>query len=654
MKTTHKAKTPKKKKRRSSPLPSTSTVEGTIHVHPKGFAFVSPDDATSPPQDIFIPKHLKGNAVDGDRVEVALRPARRPEKGPEGVVKTILERGKKEVVGVIWMVNPQGHYVLYLPSLGSDHAALLKKTDHLPHYKLGDRLLLAIKKWGTGKRAIECDVIKKIGSIAEPSSDLETATLDFHIRTLLPDQVVREARAFSPTVSSPDLQGRRDLTSLETVTIDPDTARDFDDALSLTQDEQGRYHLGIHIADVTHYVKEGSAIDREAKERCNSVYFPGKCIPMLPECLSNHLCSLIENEIRLTVSVLTTLDKEGNVLDYELVRGYIRSRKRFTYGEAKRILDGKEPSPHLPLLKRMEQLCFLLKSKRTARGSVDFALPETVVLVDEAGAPYNYSIVDYDITHQMVEEFMLTANAIVATHCAEKKVPGIFRVHDAPDAESLEEFYAFARALGFSLPKAPSSKDLQRLFVDAKATPYTTQLAIGYIRSMKLAIYSHANSGHYGLALPHYCHFTSPIRRYSDLIVHRLLFSSEAGGDLAAIARTCSEKERNAAKAETAVIILKKLRWLKADSEQQTHPTYQATITKVKPFGFYFDVAPLSIEGFLHVSDLADDYYDYHPHVQALIGSRTGRSFRLGRSMTVCPTNIDLMTLETSWTLPPP
>ncbi len=624
---------------------------GTIRVHPKGFAFVSPDDAESYPQDIFIPKHLKGNAVDGDRVAVALRRARRPQKGPEGTVKMIIKRGKKEVVGIIWLLNPQGNYILYLPSLGADYVVSIKKTATMPHYKFGDRLLLVIKKWGSGKRSLECEIIRKIGSVSEPNSDLEMVALDFQIRTQLPHQVMYEAQSFASTVRPSDLRGRRDLTSLETVTIDPNTAKDFDDALSLTQDEQGRYHLGIHIADVTHYVKARSAIDSEAKKRCNSVYFPGQCIPMLPESLSNHLCSLVENETRLTVSVLTTLDSEGNILDYELVRGYIRSRKRFTYAEAKSILDEKAPSPHLPLLKRMQQLCLLLKAKRTARGSVDFALPETVVLVDKEGAPYNYSIIDYDITHQMVEEFMLTANAIVATHCAEKNIPGIFRVHEAPDPETLQDFYSFARALGFSLPAKPTPADLQRLFAQAKTTPYAAQLAVGYIRSMKLAIYSHTNSGHYGLALPYYCHFTSPIRRYSDLIIHRLLFSNKASGDLAAIARTCSEKERTASKAEIAVINLKKLRWLKADSDNQTHPTYHATITKVKPFGFYFDVAPLSIEGFLHISEFADDDYDYHHHVQALIGDRTGRSFKLGQSLTVCPAGIDLITLTTSWTL---
>jgi ribonuclease R len=274
-----------------------------------------------------------------------------------------------------------------------------------------------------------------------------------------------------------------------------------------------------------------------------------------------------------------------------------------------------------------------------------------VVLVDKKGVPYDYTIVEYDITHQIVEEFMLLANAVVAKHIAKQGVSGLFRVHEMPDQESVEEFYSFARMLGFSLPSKPLPADIQNLFAQAKQTPYAQQLAVSFIRSMKLAAYSHENVGHYGLALEHYSHFTSPIRRYSDLILHRLLFKKKDSKGLDQISRYCSEKERMAAKAEFSVITMKKLRWL--DLYNQNHPNahYQATITKIKSFGLYFDAAPLSIEGFLHVSDLGDDYYEYHPQAQRLAGKNSRQIFKMGDAIRVKVAKIDLITVEILWTL---
>ena len=264
---------------------------------------------------------------------------------------------------------------------------------------------------------------------------------------------------------------------------------------------------------------------------------------MLPEELSNHLCSLREKVIRLSVSVLVTLDATGSVLHYDITKAFIKSRKRFTYGEAKQVLDGKTESPYKETLHLMEKLCLLLKQKRFKRGSVDLALPELMVLVDKDGKPYDYQINEYDITHQLVEEFMLKANEIVAENFVKNKLPAVFRIHETPSAENLNDFYSLARSLGFQLPDKPQSEDVQKLFNLAKKTPHAHQLSIAFIRSMKLAIYSKENVGHYGLALENYCHFTSPIRRYSDLVIHRLLFDEALPSDLEKIARDCSEKE---------------------------------------------------------------------------------------------------------------
>ena len=621
-----------------------------IHVHPKGFAFVSPDNIEIYPVDIFIPKHLKGNAVDGDRVEVAVYTEQRMDKGPEGSVLHVLKRAKDHLVGIVWTISPKDDYNLYIQSLGTSKSALVKKKKE-ENYQIGDRLLLHVKDWGEEKEPALCSVVEKLGNIDNPQTDVRAAALDFGIRQAFPQAVTKQVHNFSKEVNKKDLQDRRDLTSHECVTIDPDTAKDFDDALSLTQDQKGHFYLGVHIADVSHYVKEGSPLDQEAKKRSNSTYFPGQCIPMLPEALSNHLCSLKEQQLRLTLSVLVELDSEGNTLKYEIVRSYIKSRKRFTYKQAKQVLDKKAKSPHYDALKRMESLCLLLKKKRFGRGSVDLALPEIIVLLDQEGSPYDYETVEYDITHQLVEEFMLKANEIVAQDFVKREFPSIFRIHESPSPENLEDFYALARSLGFPLKDKPDVVAIQKLFELAKKSPHVEQLSVAYIRSMKLAIYSHENVGHYGLALENYSHFTSPIRRYSDLVIHRLLFEDQPPEGLEETARSCSEKERVSFKAEMHVVNLKKLRLQQLYQKTDPQKVHQGIVSKVKPFGIFFEVAPLQIEGFLHISDLEDDYYDFQSQSQSLVGKNTGKCFKIGEKIQISLKDIDLILMESKWKL---
>jgi len=372
---------------------------------------------------------------------------------------------------------------------------------------------------------------------------------------------------------------------------------------------------------------------------------------MLPEELSNNLCSLKEGVIRLTATVMMQFDKQGDLIASDIFRSFIKSRKRLTYGEAKKILDNKLKSPHGKAIKLMSELCLLLKKKRYERGSIDFALPELIILIDEKGYPTGVKIEEYDITHQLVEEFMLKANEIVATHFSTKNLPSMFRIHESPAEENLEDFYALARTLGFSLPNKPSAQDIQNLFTKAKETPFAPQLSVAFIRSMKLAIYSHENVGHYGLALENYCHFTSPIRRYSDLIIHRLLFDEKVPTNLEQISKECSEKERLSFKAEKSVITLKKLRLLKKYQDEDPKRIYSGAITKVKPFGFFFEVAPLQIEGFIHVSDLKHDYFEYNSKKQILCGQRTNRIITAGDPVDLFLDDIDLIQMEAKWAL---
>jgi ribonuclease R len=374
---------------------------------------------------------------------------------------------------------------------------------------------------------------------------------------------------------------------------------------------------------------------------------------MLPEELSNELCSLKPDEIRLTVSVLMDFDKHGTLLKQEVVRSYIKSKKRFTYLEAKDVLDAKKKSPHAKTLKRMVDLCLLLKKKRYERGSIDFALPEIVIVTDEKGEPQGIKRVEYDITHQLVEEFMLKANEAVAielNHHRGKEL--IYRIHETPQEENFEDFLQFARTLGFKVPAKLAPGDLQALFEEAKKGPFLHQLSVAFIRSMRLAQYSSENVGHFGLALEHYCHFTSPIRRYSDLIIERLLFDEEPEDiDLDKIAQHCSEQERISFRAEMSVKTLKKLRLLHTYFAEDSHREYKAIVTKIKPFGLFFELQDLMLEGFLHISELEDDYFIFDEKRNLLFGRGTGKVHKLAELIKVRLSHVDLIQLESNWIL---
>lgn len=631
-----KAKTPK-------------AITGVIRMHPRGFGFVIVDDPNDSEQDIFIPKHMTANAVDGDQVEVAISPKCKPGKGPEGEVIAICERSKTHLAGTIELVEKQRAYA-HIPLLNEQHPVTIKlqKKNSL---KPGDRCIFKVEKWGKGDKPTVCTVSQTIGHISDPSCDIEAAVEEYGLRGPFPKEAIEEAKGFGKTVPRREFKGRLDLTKSPCFTIDPDTAKDFDDALSIEKTRKG-YLLGVHIADVAHYVKEGSPLDVEAKERSNSTYFPGTCVPMLPEALSNNLCSLRQGVNRLTVSVLMEFDKKGNLKSSEVKRSVIKSQKRFTYDEALRVLEGKKKSPYAPAIHQMVELCKLLKQKRSERGSIDFALPELILIVDKKGMPTGTKIEPYHITHQLVEEFMLKANEVVATHLDDRGKQQLFRIHEEPDSENLEEFFSMARTLGFHVPAEPSQQDLQSLFDQAKETPFSHQLAVGFIRNLKLAFYSPRNVGHYGLALEHYCHFTSPIRRYSDLVTQRLLFDEELPGvDLEAIGTQCSDKERVSFKAEMGVKLLKKLRLLNAWMDEDPKANYPAYVTKIKPYGLYFEVRALNIEGFLHISELENDYFIYDESAPMLFGEKTGLQHKIGEELEVIPTHVDLVHLETKWEL---
>lgn len=624
-------------------------VTGTLKMHPRGFGFVQPDNPALYPQDIFIPKHLTKNAVDGDVVEVLINQESTSDKGPEGKVLAILSRGRTHMAGIIRQIDKNGRLIAHVPLLGSQQRVVVEQSEERP-LKVGDRIVMEVSDWGSKETETLCRFSHYLGHISDPGCDIYAAIEEFELRADIPNQVVEEAQALGKQVSLKEIKEREDLRNLTTFTIDPDTAKDFDDALSLTRDQQGFYHLGVHIADVSHYVRPGTALDEEARMRCNSTYFPGVCIPMLPGALSENLCSLKANVNRLTVSVLMRFDSQGELIDYRITRSVIKSAKRFTYKEAKKVLDGEKKSPHLSTLQLMVELCRLLKKKRYTRGSIEFALPELVVLIDDKGMPYKTDYITYDITHQMVEEFMLKANEIVAWHLTEKGKNLTYRVHDVPAEENLRDFAFLAAAFGFRISDNPDPKELQKLFEEATETPYSNYLASSYIRRMRLAAYSAENIGHYGLSLTHYCHFTSPIRRYVDLVVHRILFGESDDLEyLQQVSQLCSEQERISAKAESSVVLLKKLRLLDRMHTENPYREYEAIITRVKNFGVYFEVIDLLLEGFIHISELEEDYFVFEEEKMRLRGTKRGGFYAPGNRLTVMLQDVNFVFQETKW-----
>jgi ribonuclease R len=629
---------------------SPDIVRGFLRVHPRGFGFVEVEGSDDP--DIFIPKPYINNAIDSDIVEVLINRESISEKGPEGKVLSIIERKRQTLVCII-VREGQRSALAYSQVMGQGSNVLVESTSPTENLDLivGDRIVAEVLSWGSKQESTKAKLLRKIGNISDPSKDVEVAILESELREDFPAQAEAEALEFGSKVSSKDLIGREDLRDLECFTIDPDTAKDFDDAISLVQ-EDDKYIVGIHIADVSHYVKPDSELDKEARLRCNSTYFPGICIPMLPRALSDNLCSLKEGVVRLTVSVFVELSKNGEVLSWRIARTAIKSAKRFTYKQAKKVIDGVERSKHRDTILEMVNVCRLLQKKRSERGSVQLSMPELVVKVDENGVPTGTEIVQYDISHQLVEEFMLLANETVAIHLSKQGKDLTYRIHEEPSKENLREFAVLAEAFGFKLSQDPTPQEIQKFFVEVEGSPFAQYLSTCYIRSMRLACYSADNIGHYGLSLQHYCHFTSPIRRYVDVIAHRLLFSEAQDKKVITdICNRASERERISAKAENSVLALKKLRLLDTITKDQRNRQFEAVITRVKPFGIYFDITELMHEGFLHISDLDNDYFYFDEKRLLLYGRHHDITYRAGDPLFVMIKHIDYILQEVSWEL---
>lgn len=624
-----------------------TAVEGIFRSHLRGFGFVQPQNHSLCCEEIFIPKLSAGNASDGDRVKIAL--VHRNEKGWEGRIEEIIQRKQREVMGVVLTLEEENRGKAHVMQFaGQPQVSFVSSTRHLP-LAVGDRLVLKI---ASSKQEKPLTVIKKLGNIEDPSTDIETAQRMFALRKNFSPEVIREARAFPTRISFKEGEGREDLRSLYSLTIDPDTAKDFDDALSLERNEEGEFLLGVHIADVSHYVTPNSTLDREARLRSNSTYFPGICLPMLPEKLSNELCSLRPRCNRMAVSLFLHFSKEGSFLDAKIFRSIIHSRARLTYREVQEILEKKRESPHSSLLNQMRELCLLLQKRKRERGVVALALPEVTVEVDKKGKPLRICQTQPDFSHQLVEEFMVEANRVVAEKLAQKGISLPYRIHPSPDEEGLRSFIHLAHLFGFSFSSSnPELREIQALFEELSDPLCQRQLSTRFIRSMKWAQYSVQNEGHYGLALPNYTHFTSPIRRYVDVIIHRLILgeSSCDQKSLEKICQECSEAERKSTRAEEFVKSIKKYRLLKEIWENNPQKTYIASITLFRAVCLYFELDEWSLEGSIKFAEMSGDFFELSKNQSKIVGRESGLSYQLGSKIELRVLSVNLVEMEVKW-----
>lgn len=636
---------------------------GTFISNSKGFGFVEIEGRE---EDLFIPEDKTNGAFHKDIVEVALLPGR-DGKRQEAQVLKIIARGMTTVVGTF--ERSRENYGFVIPDNTKLAQDVFVPKEHSMGAVSGHKVVVELTDYGTDKHSPQGKVIEILGHVNDPGVDIMSIVRGFELPVEFPEKVMNQAARTAQEVSEADRAGRRDLRDVVMVTIDGEDAKDLDDAVSVSFDGE-KYHLGVHIADVTNYVQENSALDREALKRGTSVYLVDRVIPMLPHALSNGICSLNEGVDRLALSCLMTVDQKGEITDYEICESVIRVNKRMSYRVVQELLteDGlteKMPQPGeedyreyaelLPMFREMETLAGLLREKRRKRGSIDFDFPECKIYLDSEGRPTDIKPYERNTATDIIEDFMLAANETVAQHFYWMELPFVYRVHDVPDADRLQKLASIISNFGYSMKavgKAKSKvsseeihpKEIQKLLAKIAGTPEEAMISRMALRSMKQAKYSVECTGHFGLACAFYCHFTSPIRRYPDLQIHRIIKEQLRGrmnDDRAAhyrellpeVAKHSSETERRADEAERETDKLKKVEYM----EQHVGESFDGVISGVTGWGLYVEL-PNTVEGLVHISKLYGDYYYYSEKSSELVGEATGRCFKLGMPVRV---NVD-------------
>lgn len=622
-----------------------SIIEGILHLKTQGYGFLVGEDGE---KKVFIPERWMGGGLHRDWVRVEIL-SKEPHRLPEGRVIEILKRGRSRIIGT-FQEEKKVHYVIP-DEIKFPHDIAVYEEDR-NGAEDGDRVVVEIVQSYDTRRLPEGRIVEVLGRPDEKGVDVRSVIVEFDLPEGFPKAVEEEASQLDGEIRSEDILGRKDFRDTLVFTIDPEDAKDFDDAVSLEKTPKGTWKLGVHIADVSHFVKPGTAIDREAMARGTSVYLVDRVIPMLPERLSGNLCSLRPNEDRLTFSVFVELSEKGELLDYEINPSIIRSRYRLTYREAQTIIDekphGKTYDPTFcTTLQAMRDLSQLLLAQWKKQGMIDFELPEAEIILDENGFPVEIKLKERLQSHRLIEAFMLLANRIVTEHVLwlkqkyHMKLPFVFRVHEKPSREKLSDFSRFVSALGYSfrVGKNVTAKKFQTFLESIRNTAHAVVIEDVALRTMMKAQYATRNVGHFGLAFSHYTHFTSPIRRYPDLVVHRLLsaYASDPptlvsfSPSLSEICKIATEREILAQEAERESVRAKQVEFM----EQFLGEEFDGIISGVTGFGIFVEIPEYLIEGLVHISDLVDDYYVYDPIHYRLVGRHTGFVYRLGDSVRV-------------------
>ena len=619
----------------------------------RGFGFVRTGDE----EDVFIPEEECKNAFHGDIVQVHLTNCASGGKWRRrGVITRIVERKNHTVVGTfsrnrnITFVIPDNEKLgrdIYIPK-----GATLDAVD-------GHKVVVEITDYGSEKKSPEGQVIQILGHLHDPGVDVLSIIKDFGLPEQFPEAVMEQVLTIPESLEAPEYEGRRDLREWDTVTIDGEDAKDLDDAITIQKTGEGNYELGVHIADVAHYVTEQSPLDKEALERGTSVYLADRVIPMIPHKLSNGICSLNAGEDRLALSCLMTFDGKGRLMEHEIVETVIHVTERMNYSDVNDILTHHTPETCrryealLPMFETMAELAAILRKNRKKQGSIDFDFAECKIQLDDEGHPVNIVPYERNTATRLIEEFMLAANKVVAEEYFWLELPFLYRTHEYPDLEKIRDLARTTAAFGYHLRVGNEEVhpgEIQKLITQIEGTEEEDFLSRLTLRSMKRAKYSTTNEGHFGLAASYYCHFTSPIRRYPDLQIHRIIKENLHQGLhgkryehyealLPEVAQITSERERRADDAEREVDKLKKAEYMQDYIGEQ----FEGIISGVTSWGIYVEL-PNTVEGMVRLADMGDDRYDFQEEKCRVLGHYTGREFRMGQRVTVETTGVDIRT----------
>lgn len=627
-------------------------IPGRIRMNRRGQGTLFPENPNLPP--IPIPPDATSTALHDDRVLVRREVRPGDPQATCGKVIRVLERARTQVVGSLLRSKHLAYVAPDDPRLPADIAIPPQEARDIP---TGYKVIVELLEWQSRHMSPEGRIVEVLGKPSDPGVDMRGIVAHYQLPLEFPRAVLREAEALGDQVTAADCRERLDCREHLVITIDPDDAKDFDDAICLQPADRGRFRLWVHIADVSHYVKPGTALDKEAQLRGNSTYLVDRVIPMLPEQLSNELCSLKPGVDRLTKCAEFLLDSDARVLNVKFHSALIHSKRRFTYQEARDILRTNPRDEIAHMLHQAHHLAQALRQRRLKRGALNLEFPETKIRLDARGRVRAVELVEHDESHQLIEEFMLLANEAVARTLRRLQRPAVYRVHEPPDPEKLEELRALVKAHNIPCGDLTAPGEMARLLKHIAAHPAGSALSLAVLRSMKRARYTNQPLGHYGLATADYTHFTSPIRRYADLLVHRALFGKKHHipdhARLAEITDHISTTERNSQDAERDSRDIKMLGWFETQlaAKSPPPPVHDAIITEIRSFGFFVELPALAYSGLVPISSLEDDLYRFDAASVRLIGRRHGRTFTLGQRVRVCVQRVDRLKKQVDFRL---